>query len=208
VNSSKKIPLMIARHEHHGSTKPGAPAEFQNIVPARIALYRQNCAGHEHAGDEKLRLFIFVPFRNLPASRCLTCAERLARRSSKKQAPGWWRAGPDFADQSAQNGGIMGSMKKWMLGAALATGALAMTAAPAQAARIGVYVGASAVPACPGPGYIWVAGYWNDGYWVPGYWNFAGVGGPFIRGGIFVGRGPVVYHRDFDRHFAPARFHR
>jgi len=106
----------------------------------------------------------------------------------------------------------MGSMKKWMLGAALAVEALAMTAAPAQAARIGFYVGARtvAIPACPGPGYAWVAGYWNDGYWVPGYWNFVGVrvGGPVIRGGIVVDRGPVFYHRDFDRHFAPARFRR
>jgi hypothetical protein len=108
----------------------------------------------------------------------------------------------------------MGNLKKWMLGAALATGALAMTAAPAQAARIGVYVGSGAISACPGPGYAWVAGYWNDGFWVPGYWNFVGVGfggpiirGGIVRGGIVVDRGPV-YHRDFDRHFAPARFRR
>jgi hypothetical protein len=101
----------------------------------------------------------------------------------------------------------MGSMKKWILGTALAVGALAMSAAPASAVRIGVYVGARAVaiPACPGPGYAWVGGYWNNGYWVPGYWNFAGVriGGPIIRGGIVVGRGPVFY-----RHFGPARFRR
>ncbi len=97
----------------------------------------------------------------------------------------------------------MGSMKKFLLGAALAVGALAMSAAPAQAARIGVYVGAGAVavPPCPGPGYAWVGGYWSDGYWVPGYWNFVGVrvGGPFFRGGIVVNRGPAFYHRDFDR---------
>ena len=77
----------------------------------------------------------------------------------------------------------MNSMKKFILGAALAVGALAMSAAPAQAARIGFYVGARAVavPACPGPGYAWVGGYWNNGYWVPGYWNFVGVvGGPVI----------------------------
>ena len=75
----------------------------------------------------------------------------------------------------------MSSIKKFFLGAALAVGALTMSAAPAQAARIGFYVGARAVaiPACPGPGYAWVGGYWNNGYWVPGYWNFVGV-----RGGV------------------------
>ncbi|MGO8932897.1 MAG: hypothetical protein ACLPLZ_13700 [Terracidiphilus sp.] len=106
----------------------------------------------------------------------------------------------------------MGSMKKWMLGAALAAGALGLSAAPAQAARIGFYVGARgfAVPPCPGPGYAWVGGYWSDGYWVPGSWNFVGVrvGGPIFRGGIVVDRGPGFYHRDFDRHFAPGRFRR
>jgi hypothetical protein len=101
----------------------------------------------------------------------------------------------------AQNGGIMSSIKKFFLGAALAVGALTMSAAPAQAARIGFYVGAraAAIPACPGPGYAWVGGYWNNGYWVPGYWNFVGVGGPVFRGGIVVGRGPGFYHGGFYR---------
>jgi len=87
----------------------------------------------------------------------------------------------------------MGSMKKWMLGAALAVGALGIAAAPAQAARIGIYVGAPAayIPPCPGPGYVWVAGYWDNGYWVPGYWNFVGVVGPVIRGGIVLRPGPI-----------------
>ena len=27
-------------------------------------------------------------------------------------------------------------------------------------------------PACPGPGYAWIAGYWApNGVWVPGYWQ-------------------------------------
>jgi hypothetical protein len=45
---------------------------------------------------------------------------------------------------------------------------------------------------------------------VPGYWNFVGVGvgGRMFRGGIVVDRGPAFYHRNFDRHFAPARFRR
>ncbi len=98
----------------------------------------------------------------------------------------------------------MGSMKKLVLGAALAVGALAMTAAPAQAARIGFYVGgarAVAIPACPGPGYVWVGGYWDNGYWVPGYWNFVGVrfGGPIIRGGVVFGHGPGFYRGGFYR---------
>lgn len=94
----------------------------------------------------------------------------------------------------------MGSMKKMMLGAALAVGAVALTAAPAHAGvRIGVVVGGAAyVPPCPGPGYVWVNGYWADGAWVPGYWNFVG-GGPGF--GVVVG-GPVYgwahgpYYRD------------
>jgi len=81
---------------------------------------------------------------------------------------------------------ITSGMKKWMLGAALAVGALGLCAAPAQAARIGVFVGGPAyVPPCPGAGYSWVAGYWNGGVWVPGYWNFVGVGvrvGPVFHG--------------------------
>jgi hypothetical protein len=105
----------------------------------------------------------------------------------------------------------MGSMKQWMLGAALTAGALGLSAAPAQAARIGIYVGAPAayIPPCPGPGYIWVAGYWANGYWVPGYWNFAGAGPRVVvRGGFGWDRGPAFYHGGFDRHFAPERFRR
>ena len=98
----------------------------------------------------------------------------------------------------------MGIMKQWMLGAALAAGALGLSAMPAQAARVGIYVGAPAayIPPCPGAGYVWVAGYWNNGYWTPGYWNFVGVrvGGPIVRGRVVVDRGPAFYRRDFDRH--------
>jgi hypothetical protein len=97
--------------------------------------------------------------------------------------------------------------KKFMLGAAMLAGTLGMTAVPAQAARIGIYVGAPVayVPPCPGPGYAWVAGYWNAGVWVPGYWNLVGVrvGGPVIRGGVVFGRGPAFY-----RHYGPAPFRR
>ena len=100
----------------------------------------------------------------------------------------------------------MSSIKKWMLGAALAIAPLGLSAAPAQAARIGVYVGvrgpAAYVPPCPGPGYAWVAGYWANGYWTPGYWNYVGFGPRVVvRGGFGWNRGPVYYHRDYDRHF-------
>jgi hypothetical protein len=58
------------------------------------------------------------------------------------------------------------------------------------------------VPPCPGPGYAWVAGYYNGGYWVPGYWNFVGVVrvGPFTR----FEHGPIV-DRHFDRDHARFR---
>jgi hypothetical protein len=93
----------------------------------------------------------------------------------------------------------MGSMKKWMLGAALAAGIVGMGATPAQAARVGIYIGAPAP--CPGPGYVWVNGYWASGYWVPGYWNFVGVGvGPVVRGGVVIGHGPY-YGRHFGHPF-------
>jgi hypothetical protein len=99
----------------------------------------------------------------------------------------------------------MGSMKKWMLGVAMVAGTLGMAAAPAQAARVGIFVGAPAayIPPCPGPGYVWVAGYWANGYWVPGYWNFVRVGGPVMRGGVVIGHGPF-----YARHFAPEHFRR
>jgi hypothetical protein len=98
-------------------------------------------------------------------------------------------------------------VKKFMLGAAMLAGTLGMSAAPAQAARVGVYIGARPgyIPARPGPGYVWVGGYWNGGVWVPGYWNYAGVrfGGPVIRGGVVFGHGP-----GFDRHYGYEHFRR
>lgn len=95
----------------------------------------------------------------------------------------------------------MGSMKKWMFGAALAVGVVGMSAVPAQAAHVGIYVGVGApvayVPPCPGPGYAWTAGYWTNGYWVPGSWNFVGAR-PVYRGYDYD-RAPVYYHRGWDR---------
>ena len=70
----------------------------------------------------------------------------------------------------------MDSTRKWMLGAELGTGILGLAMAPAQAAQFGIYSGAPAayVPPCPGPGYVWVNGYYANGYWVQGYWKLAG----------------------------------
>jgi hypothetical protein len=70
----------------------------------------------------------------------------------------------------------MGSMRNWMLGAAVVFGGLGLGATKAHAAQFGVYIGGQTayVPPCPGPGYVWVAGYTDDGYWIPGRWRFAG----------------------------------
>lgn len=101
----------------------------------------------------------------------------------------------------------MGSIRNWMLGAAVVAGGLGLGATTAQAAEVGVYIGGPVayVPPCPGPGYVWVAGYYANGYWVPGRWNFAGVHvGPFVH----YEHGPVVVDRHFDRYPRPERFRR
>jgi hypothetical protein len=157
---------------------------------------------------EKLRIFIFIP---CPQPLHMPVFEQgRSGKPGRQQEPNLlrvvisrWRS----AIPIAWNGGFMGSMKKWMLAAALAAGTLAFSAAPAQAARIGVFVGVGAhsayIPPSPGPGYTWIAGYWANGYWNPGYWNFVGVGfgRPYIGGRVVIDRGPAFYHRDFDRHF-------
>jgi hypothetical protein len=99
----------------------------------------------------------------------------------------------------------MGSMKKWMVAAALALGTLGLGASQAQAARIGVgvYVGGPVayVPPCPGPGYAWVAGYYANGAWVPGFWRAPGPRvGVVVRGGWGWGH-PVYYGRGYYRGF-------
>jgi len=92
----------------------------------------------------------------------------------------------------------MGSMKSWMLGAALVAAGLGASATTAKAAEFGVYVGGPVayVPPCPGPGYFWTAGYYAHGYWVPGRWDFRGVRDrdryEFRR---------HEERRDFDRHY-------
>ena len=94
----------------------------------------------------------------------------------------------------------MASMKNWMLGAAMVAGAASLGATTAQAAEFGFHMRGPVayVPPCPGPGYVWVAGYTANGYWVPGYWNFVGVrfGGPAVRLERGFDHGP---DRRFDR---------
>jgi hypothetical protein len=98
----------------------------------------------------------------------------------------------------------MGSIRKLMLGAAMVAATLGVGATQAKAAEFGFHVrgGVAYVPPCPGPGYVWVNGYYANGYWVPGYWNYPG---PRVGVGVVVGgwgrgyhHGPV-YARHFDR---------
>jgi hypothetical protein len=86
----------------------------------------------------------------------------------------------------------MGSMRNWMLGAAMVAGLAGLSATPAQAAEFGFQMRGPVayVPPCPGPGYEWVAGYMANGYRVPGYWNLRRGYGPVVR-----------YDRGFDRRF-------
>lgn len=91
----------------------------------------------------------------------------------------------------------MKNIGKWILGAAVVAGGLGLGATQAQAAQFGVYIGseASYVPPCPGPGYVWSAGYESGGYWVPGRWSFVGV----RYGGERYYRGGEGYYRSYDR---------
>ena len=96
----------------------------------------------------------------------------------------------------------MGSMKSWMLGAAVVAGGLGVGAATAQAAEFGIYARGPVawVPPCPGPGYVWVAGYQNDGYWIPGRWEFR-----VVRDRELFSRFERGRDRDFDRHIGQDR---
>lgn len=93
----------------------------------------------------------------------------------------------------------MGSMKSWMLGAAVLAGVASLASVPAQAAQFGVYVGVHDryyVPPSPGPGYHWTAGYMNGGYWVPGRWYFGGDRDRFVDRDGWRDRD---FYRDRDR---------
>jgi hypothetical protein len=102
----------------------------------------------------------------------------------------------------------MVSMKKLMLGTVVLAGALGLGATTAQAGvRIGVVVGAPVayVPPCPGPGYVWVNGYYTNGIWIPGRWNFPGVR-PVVRFDEHV-RVIDRFH-GYDPHFDRGHFRR
>jgi hypothetical protein len=97
----------------------------------------------------------------------------------------------------------MKNITKWMLAVALAIGGLGLTATPAKAAQIGFYIGSGDpgyyVPPSPGPGYVWINGYYADGYWVPGRWAFAG-GYDGYYGNRFYGDRDDYYRRDYRDH--------
>jgi len=98
----------------------------------------------------------------------------------------------------------MGNMRNWILGAAVVAGLAGLGTTTAQAAEFGFRVRGPVayVPPCPGPGYVWTAGYMANGYWVPGFWNrpvFRG-GGYEVRHDRGFDRGREM-HFDRDRHF-------
>lgn len=90
----------------------------------------------------------------------------------------------------------MRSIRNLVLGAAVLAGAAGFGAAKANAA-VRVFVGGPVayVPPCPGPGYVWAAGYYANGFWVPGRWNFVGVRGPVVVDRFHADR---FYDRRFD----------
>ncbi|HLJ49914.1 MAG TPA: hypothetical protein VKU01_28065 [Bryobacteraceae bacterium] len=80
-----------------------------------------------------------------------------------------------------------------------------MVAGSAMAApRFGFSIGIGAPapiavvqPPCPGPGYVWMDGYYGpSGVWVPGFWRAPAVN--VVVGPRYVE--PHYYGRDFDRH--------
>lgn len=84
-------------------------------------------------------------------------------------------------------------MKKVMAVMMLLAGSLA--AAPRVTFGIGIGVPAPVAvvrPVCPGPGYVWVDGYYApNGVWVAGYWMPPAV----VRVAPRIERGPIFAHR-------------
>jgi len=152
---------------------------------------------------EKVAAFIFPCERNLSLhsllNQYITGTPQRQKQTSLKRR----EAGPEFESDAGRDGGVMGSMKSWMLGAAMVVAGLGASATTAQAAEFGITVRGPVAPVayvapCPGPGYVGVGGYRARGYWYPGRWEFRGRG-PIAR---FDGR------RDFDRHFDRDHFRR
>jgi len=87
-------------------------------------------------------------------------------------------------------------MKKTMMLMMLLAGGL--FASPRVTVGIGIGVPAPVAvvrPACPGPGYTWVDGYYANGVWVAGYWAPPAV----------VRVGPI-HERVFEHRFEEHRF--
>jgi hypothetical protein len=89
---------------------------------------------------------------------------------------------------------------KSILRALALTGILSLGAAGAQAQRVFVGVRApvvvAAVPACPGVGYVWSAGYYNGPVFVPGRWVYRGFDRRVVVRDYRYGyRYPVRFHR-------------
>jgi hypothetical protein len=135
---------------------------------------------------------------------------RYERRGRKQYEPSFqgWLAGSDLKSRGTEV--FMTNIRKWVLGAAVLAGGLALGTDTAQAAQVRVYVGAgdaAYIPPSPGPGYVWVNGYYDGGYWVPGYWSYAGgvgysyYGGDNMRYRHFDRDDYRHYDRDHDRRF-------
>ena len=95
--------------------------------------------------------------------------------------------------------------RKWMLGMVMIAGLLGAGAVSANAAQVRFQAGYGGgyaenyIPACPGDGYVWVAGYYDGGYWVPGAWVFRGRGWDRDRyRGFSYGR---EFHNEHEREF-------
>jgi len=84
--------------------------------------------------------------------------------------------------------------------------AASRAAAAAAQAQPRVFVGfrapvvVAAVPACPGVGYVWSAGYYSGPVFVPGRWIYRG----YDRDRVVI----RDFHRDYHRDFRYDRFHR
>jgi hypothetical protein len=93
-------------------------------------------------------------------------------------------------------------MKKAMVAMMFLAGGLFAAPRISFGVNIGVPAPVAVVrPACPGPGYAWVDGYYANGAYVNGYWR-----PPVVRVAPRYDRAPVYNHR-FDnrrvdnRHF-------
>ncbi len=59
-------------------------------------------------------------------------------------------------------------------------------------------------PPCPGPGYVWVGGYYNGPYYVQGYWRRGDdddYGRGYYPGGYYGYYGRGYYRGDDDNHW-------